>query len=83
MNLTSWATLGLLKQSEGMGFRDFHEFNLALLARQCWRLITKPNHLWANVIKARYFPNEDDLPGLGQALSNEGVLFYKGLDDIL
>ncbi|KAH0981426.1 hypothetical protein GBA52_008603 [Prunus armeniaca] len=39
-----------------MGFRDFNDFNLALLARQCWRLITEPNSQWAQLLKARYFP---------------------------
>ncbi|KAI5342658.1 hypothetical protein L3X38_010534 [Prunus dulcis] len=51
----SWATLGLPKKQGGMGFRDFNDFNSALLARQCWRLITEPNSQWAQLWKARYF----------------------------
>lgn len=34
-----------------MGFRILKEFNLALLAKQCWRLIHNPDSLWAQVIK--------------------------------
>ncbi|CAL8168748.1 unnamed protein product [Prunus armeniaca] len=51
-----WATLGLPKNQGGMGFRDFNDFNLALLAKQCWRLIMEPNSKWAQLLKARYFP---------------------------
>ncbi|CAL9018252.1 unnamed protein product [Prunus brigantina] len=52
----SWVTLGLPKNQGGMGFRDFNDFNLALLAKQCWRLIMYPNSQWAQLLKARYFP---------------------------
>ncbi|CAL9006092.1 unnamed protein product [Prunus brigantina] len=44
-----------------MGFRDLHEFNLALIAKQCWRLITEPDSLWAKTLKDLYFPNENFL----------------------
>ncbi|KAM1776455.1 hypothetical protein ACFX15_042380 [Malus domestica] len=57
---THWVskhTLGLSKKDEGLGFRNFGDFNDALLAKQCWRLIHNPDSLWAKVLKARYFPN--------------------------
>ncbi|KAB2632571.1 ribonuclease H protein [Pyrus ussuriensis x Pyrus communis] len=41
----------------GLSFRNFETFNDALLAKQCWQLITERNSLWAKVLKARYFPN--------------------------
>ena len=37
-----------------MGFRDIHTLNLALLAKQCWLLLTTPNNLAAQILKARY-----------------------------
>ncbi|KAK9938568.1 hypothetical protein M0R45_015297 [Rubus argutus] len=52
----SWSYLGKSKLEGGLGFRDFHSFNLALLAKQCWKLIHEPFSFWARVMKARYFP---------------------------
>ncbi|KAM1672854.1 hypothetical protein ACFXTN_037707 [Malus domestica] len=53
--------LGRSKEEGGLGLRSFTIFNDALLAKQCWRLISEPNTLWALVLKARYFPNSSFL----------------------
>ncbi|GMJ06213.1 hypothetical protein like AT4G29090 [Hibiscus trionum] len=42
-----------------MGFKSLTEFNVALVAKQCWRLITRPQCLLAQVLKARYYPNDN------------------------
>ena len=45
----------------GMGFRHLQLFNLALLAKQGWRLQTCQNSLFYFVLKAKYFRSCDFL----------------------
>lgn len=57
----SWDKMCLSKEKGGMGFRDLKTFNLALLAKQGWRLQTNSSPLFHRVYKAKYFPMCDFL----------------------
>ncbi|CAL1384015.1 unnamed protein product [Linum trigynum] len=49
------------KQVGGLGFRNFHLFNLALVGKQVWRMLTNPDALWVKLLKGLYFPDRDFL----------------------
>ena len=55
----SWKKLCKSKFNRGMGFRNLQAFNLAMLAKQGWRLISNPNSLVAQICRARYYPHGD------------------------
>ena len=52
----SWDKLARPKIEGGMGFKDRHKFNLAMLAKQGWRLMQDQDSLLFHCLKARYFP---------------------------
>ncbi|XP_027177900.1 uncharacterized protein LOC113777055 [Coffea eugenioides] len=55
MHWLGWGKLSEVKQNGGLGFRDLENFNLALLAKQLWRILTRPNLLVSKILKAKYF----------------------------
>lgn len=55
----SWEKLCIPKAQGGTGFKLLKEFNLALLAKQGWKLQTELNSFASQVLKTKYFPNCD------------------------
>lgn len=56
-----WSKLCRRKKEEGMGFRSLKDFNLALLGKQSWRILTALECLMVRILKARYFSECDFL----------------------
>jgi hypothetical protein len=83
----SWEKRGLSKVNGGMGFRDLTHFNMALLAKQFWRIWKTTDSLTTRIFKAKYFPNCSILEaGLGskpsfawRSIQGAGELVKEGL----
>ena len=56
-----WDKLSISKKEGGMGFQDLRDFNLAMLAKQGWRLIQGNDSLLYRCFKVRYFPRSSFL----------------------
>jgi hypothetical protein len=77
MHWMAWWKLCYPKKEGGMGFRDFQSFNLAMLAKQGWRLINDPESLCARVLGAKYYPSGDILkagPKAGSSFTWQSIL---------
>ncbi|XP_019163195.1 PREDICTED: uncharacterized protein LOC109159549 [Ipomoea nil] len=52
----AWDKLCIPKKYGGLGFKDLNAFNLAMLGKQAWRLLTNTNSLVSRIYKSRYYP---------------------------
>lgn len=57
----SWERLCSVKEAGGLGFKRLREFNIAMLAKQAWRIVNETNPLVTCIMRARYFPNSNFL----------------------
>ena len=83
MAWVGWKQMCSPKSEGGMGFRNLQAFNLAMLAKQAWRILSNPSSLIARVLKARYFPSGDILSAtLGSNPSYSWRSIFHSLDVI-
>ncbi|XP_060964971.1 uncharacterized mitochondrial protein AtMg00310-like [Cannabis sativa] len=57
----SWQKLCRSKKDGGLGFLSLVHFNLALLAKQAWRVLKQPNLIVSKILAVRYYPNSSFL----------------------
>jgi len=50
----SWNNVCKTKEEGGLGIKNVEEFNLALLSKWKWRIITEENAIWYELLKHRY-----------------------------
>ncbi|KAH9708700.1 reverse transcriptase domain-containing protein [Citrus sinensis] len=56
INWMRWERLCKPKAHGGIGFKQLHHFNVAMLGKQGWRLLSQPDSLVARILKSRYHP---------------------------
>ena len=59
LSLKSWSFICLSKEEEGLGFRRMHEFNLSLIAKLGWKLISNTDCLWVKQLQNKYIKYGD------------------------
>ncbi|KAL4369227.1 hypothetical protein GQ457_05G022040 [Hibiscus cannabinus] len=74
--LVAWDDVCLPKSAGGIGFKDLHLFNIALLGKQLWRLFLSPDSLLCRTLRAKYFPDGDIFSASAPARSS---FAWKGL----
>lgn len=57
----AWDKLCAPKGCGGLGMKSLKSFNVAMLAKQGWRILKNENPLVSAIMKARYFPNSEFL----------------------
>ncbi|KAL0433566.1 UNVERIFIED_CONTAM: hypothetical protein Slati_2690900 [Sesamum latifolium] len=67
----AWDKMCVPKDEGGLGFRRLGAFNLTMLAKQLWLIISNLNALLSRMLKQKYFPHTDVL----QAVAWPGCLF--------
>ena len=61
LSLKSWRSICLPKSDGGLGFKRMHDFNLSLVAKLGWKLLSSSNCLWVNQLLSKYVKYGDFL----------------------
>jgi hypothetical protein len=61
LSLKLWSSICLLKDKEGLGFRQMRKFNLSLIAKLGWKLLSHIDCLWVKQLQETYIKYGDFL----------------------
>ncbi|KAH9727416.1 reverse transcriptase domain-containing protein [Citrus sinensis] len=75
-----WDSMCKPKSFGGIGLKKIRDFNIAMLGKQCWKLMTNPQSLVARILKARYYPNRLQI-GSGQQVQITKDLWLPDVDN--
>jgi hypothetical protein len=61
LSLKSWSSICSPKAEGGLGFKRMHDFNVTLVAKLGWKMLTKSDCLWVNQLQTKYIKYGDFL----------------------
>lgn len=64
--------MSIPKKEGGLGFKNLHDFNRALLAKQAWRILKNPSSLLARIYKGLYHHHHQFLQAKPRSNSSYG-----------
>jgi hypothetical protein len=79
LSLKSWSFICLPKAEGGLGFRRTHEFNLSLIAKLGWKLLSHTDCLWVNQLREKYIKYGDFLSSPNPSSSS---WLWKGIQKV-
>ena len=68
----AWDTLTQHKDVSGLGFRDIQDFNIAMLAKNAWRILTNPDCLLACLLLGKFCHSSSFLSSLCPSSPSHG-----------
>jgi hypothetical protein len=79
LSLKSWSSICLPKDEGGLGFRRMHDFNLALIAKLGWKLLSNSKCLWVKQLQSKYIKYGDFL---SSPISSTVSWLWRGIQKI-
>ncbi|KAJ1377867.1 Endonuclease/exonuclease/phosphatase superfamily [Sesbania bispinosa] len=76
----SWEKICKPKQLGGLGIRNIHDFNCALIMKVGWNLIINPDAFWVKVIRSKYSCGSGTIPLVRNRMNASNV--WRGINSV-